>query len=101
MAYKSNARKEDEEVDEGFEDLSSSALHDIHYGHINQGFEEETSRSRTDDEFNPVRQKTNNRDVIFDDHGQCSIYAYSDAIATSVYLLRLAEVSSHFVNSTT
>ena len=43
---------EDEDVDEGFEDLSSSALHDIHYGHLNQGFEEEPSQE--DDYFNPV-----------------------------------------------
>ena len=52
MAYKSKRRMEDEAVDEGFEDLSSSALHDIHYGHLNQGFEEESSRE--DDYFNPV-----------------------------------------------
>ena len=52
MAYKSQRRIEDEDVDEGFEDLSSSALHDIHYGHLNQGFEEEPSQE--DDYFNPV-----------------------------------------------
>lgn len=52
MACKSKRRVEDEEADEGFEDLSSSALHDIHYGHLNQGFEEETSGEN--DYFNPV-----------------------------------------------
>ena len=52
MAYKSNARKEDEDIDEGFEDLSSSALHDIHYGHINQGFNGATSTDG--DDLHPV-----------------------------------------------
>lgn len=56
MAYKSNKKKQDEEADEGFEDLSSSALHEIRYGHLNQGFvEEETSRD-DDDDVNPVSQ---------------------------------------------
>ncbi|KAJ7375343.1 detection of nodal flow [Desmophyllum pertusum] len=45
-------KKDDEDVDEGFEDLSSSALHDIHYGHLNQGFEDEISRD--EDDLNPA-----------------------------------------------
>ena len=59
MAYKSNRRREDEDVDEGFEDLSSTALHDIHYGHLNHGFDEETNRD--DDYFNPVSQNNQTR----------------------------------------
>lgn len=55
MAYKSNARKEDEDIDEGFEDLSSSALHDIHYGHVNQGFNGATSTDG--DDLHPVSPK--------------------------------------------
>lgn len=66
MAYKSNRRREDADVDEGFEDLSSTALHDIHYGHLNQGFEEETSRD--DDDFNPVSQNKSNKNVILAKH---------------------------------
>ena len=55
MAYKSNIKKEDEEADEGFEDLSSSALHEIHYGHINQGYEEESRKDIAN--VNPVSQR--------------------------------------------
>ena len=55
MAYKSNARKEDEDIDEGFEDLSSSALHDIHYGHINQGFN--GAASSDGDDLHPVSSR--------------------------------------------
>ena len=55
MAYKSNARKEDEDIDEGFEDLSSSALHDIHYGHINQGFN--GAASADGDDLHPVSSR--------------------------------------------
>ena len=51
-AWKSQTRKEDEDVDEGFEDLSSSGLHEIHYGHMNEGFEEETTR--TEQDLDPV-----------------------------------------------
>lgn len=53
MACKSQTKQEREEGDEGFEDLSSSALHEIHYGHLNQGFEEEAIR----DEVDPVSNK--------------------------------------------
>ena len=52
MAYKSKRSLEDEDVDEGFEDLSSSALHDIHSGHLNPGFDYDTGMK--DDHFNPV-----------------------------------------------
>ena len=55
MACKSQTRKENGDQDEGFEDLSSSALHEIHYGHINQGFEEEPPRD--EDELDPVSNK--------------------------------------------
>ena len=55
MAYKSNVRKEDEDIDEGFEDLSSSALHDIHYGHINQGFN--GAASADGDDLHPVSSR--------------------------------------------
>lgn len=54
MACKSQTKQVSEEGDEGFEDLSSSALHEIHYGHLNQGFEEEAIR----DEVDPVSNKT-------------------------------------------
>ena len=47
MARRSQVRKE-EESDEGFEDLSTSALHEIHYGHVNEGFKDESSRSEND-----------------------------------------------------
>ena len=52
MACKSQSRKEDEDVDEGFEDLSSSALHEIHYGRMNEGFEDEPTRA--EDDLDPV-----------------------------------------------
>ena len=47
MARRSQVRKE-EESDEGFEDLSTSALHEIHYGHVHEGFKDESSRSEND-----------------------------------------------------
>ena len=47
MARRSQVRKE-EESDEGFEDLSTSALHEIHYGHVHEGFKDESSRLEND-----------------------------------------------------
>ena len=47
MARRSQVRK-GEESDEGFEDLSTSALHEIHYGHVNEGLKDESSRSEND-----------------------------------------------------
>ena len=47
MARRSQVRKE-EESDEGFEDLSTSALHEIHYGHVNDGFNDESNKSEND-----------------------------------------------------
>lgn len=44
MARKSQTSEEDQETDEGFEDLSTSALHEIHYGHLNHGFEDQSNK---------------------------------------------------------
>jgi len=51
-ACKSRTRKEDEDADEGFEDLSTSALHEVHHGHLNRGFEEEITG--VEDQLDPV-----------------------------------------------
>ena len=47
MARRSKVRKE-EDSDEGFEDLSTSAVHEIHHGHLNEGFKDESIRSEND-----------------------------------------------------
>ena len=81
MACKSQARKEDEDEDEGFEDLSSSALHQIHYGHMNEGFEDESTRA--DDDLEPVCQNIKSIKLAFD------MLTYTLSRPTFVFLVLL------------
>lgn len=44
MSHKTKSGKEDEDTDEGFEDLSTSDVNNIHYGYLNPGFDGQTTK---------------------------------------------------------
>lgn len=44
MSLKRKSSKEDEDTDEGFEDLSTSDVNNIHYGYLNPGFDGQTTK---------------------------------------------------------
>lgn len=59
MSHKTKSGKEDEDTDEGFEDLSTSDVNNIHYGYLNPGFDGLTTKKTPIDKVDSSKLKSN------------------------------------------
>ena len=57
MSLKRKSSKEDEDTDEGFEDLSTSDVNNIHYGYLNPGFDGQTTKKTPVDKVDSSKWK--------------------------------------------
>ena len=57
MCHKTKSSKEDEDTEEGFEDLSTSDVNNIHHGYLNPGFDGQTTKETPIDKVDNSKWK--------------------------------------------